>query len=57
MEFPNTSPVINVEARNGSLFLHDGVAASYLEILSQLDQIALSTMGSADKMKCILEEV
>jgi transcriptional regulator with XRE-family HTH domain len=57
MEFPNTSPVVNVEARNGSAFLHDEVAETYLGLVSQLDRIALSAPASLALVRNILEEV
>lgn len=56
MEFANTTPVVNVEARNGSLFLHDEVAATYLGLVRQLDRIALSAPASMALVHGILEE-
>ena len=57
MEFPNTSPVVNVEARNGSLYLHDEVAETYLGLVGQLDRIALSAPESMALVRNVLEEV
>lgn len=57
MEFPNTSPVVNVEARNGSLYLHDEAAEAYLGLVGQLDRIALSAPASAALVRNLLEEV
>ena len=57
MEFPNTSPVVNVEARNGSLYLHDDVAQTYLRLVGQLDRIALSAPASMELLRKLLEEV
>jgi hypothetical protein len=57
MEFPNTSPVVNVEARNGSLYLHDEVAETYLGLVGHLDRIALSAPASMALVRNVLEEV
>jgi hypothetical protein len=57
IEFPNTTPVVNVEARNGSLYLHDEVAESYLDLVGKLDKIALSAPASLDMLRNVLEEV
>jgi transcriptional regulator with XRE-family HTH domain len=57
MEFPNTSPVVNVEARNGSLYLHDEIAETYLGLVGQLDRIALSAPESMALIRNVLEEV
>jgi hypothetical protein len=57
MEFPNTTPVVNVEARNGSLYLHDEVAETYLGLVAKLDRIALSAPASLDMLRKMLEEV
>jgi transcriptional regulator with XRE-family HTH domain len=57
MEFPNTSPVVNVEARNGSLYLHDEIAQTYLGLVSQLDRIALPAPASTALVRNVLEEV
>lgn len=57
MEFPNTTPVVNVEARNGSLYLHDEVAETYLDLVGQLDRISLSAPASLAMLGKLLEEV
>ncbi|GAB1515740.1 helix-turn-helix domain-containing protein [Actinophytocola sp. KF-1] len=57
MEFANTSPVVNVEARNGSLYLHDEIAETYLELVGKLERIALSTPASVAMLRQVLEEV
>lgn len=57
MEFPNTTPVVNVEARNGSLYLHDEVAETYLDLVGKLDKIALSAPASLAMLRKVLEEV
>ena len=57
MEFPNTSPVVNVEAIAGSTFLHDGAAKSYLPLVMELDRLALSAPASQALMRKILEEL
>lgn len=57
MEFANTSPVIYVEARFGSLYLHDEVAQTYVELLTMLDKAALSPSASLDLMRKTLEEM
>ncbi|HEX6356136.1 helix-turn-helix transcriptional regulator [Actinophytocola sp.] len=57
MEFPNTTPVVNVEARNGSVFLLDEVAESYVELARQLDRIALSAPASLAMLGKVFEEV
>ncbi|MFC4854261.1 helix-turn-helix domain-containing protein [Actinophytocola glycyrrhizae] len=46
MEFPNTSPVVNVEAIDGSVFLHDETAESYVRLAAELDKLALSASAS-----------
>jgi hypothetical protein len=56
MEFPNATPVVNVEARNGSLYLHDEIALTYLDLAGQLDRIALSAPASLAMMGKLLEE-
>lgn len=56
MEFPRTSPVVYVEAWNGSLFLHDEVAESYFSLLRMLDKMALSTAESQVFLRKMLEE-
>lgn len=57
MEFPNTAPVVNVEARNGSLYLHDEVAETYLDLVGKLDKISLSAPASLAMLRKVLEEV
>lgn len=57
MEFASTSPVVHVEAWNGSLYLHDEVAEAYLAVLEKLDKIALSASASLAMLRKILEEV
>lgn len=57
MEFPNTTPVVNVEAIDGSTFLHDGAAKSYLPLMTELDRLALSAPASQALMRKILEEL
>lgn len=57
MEFSNTSPVVNVEARNGSLYLHDEIAQTYLGLVGQLDRIALPAPASTALVRNVLEEV
>lgn len=57
MEFPHASPVVNVEARNGSVFLHDEVAETYLSLLERLDKVALSAPASLAMLKKTLEEM
>lgn len=56
MEFSNTLPVVNVEARNGSMFLHGAVAETYLFLLDQLDRTALSAPASLAMLQKTLEE-
>jgi hypothetical protein len=56
MEFPNATPVVNVEARNGSLYLHDEIALTYLDLAGQLDRIALSAPASLAMRGKLLEE-
>lgn len=57
MEFHNTTPVVNVEAINGSVFLHDEVAQSYLHLAAELDRLALSASASLALMREICEEL
>lgn len=57
MEFPNTTPVVNIEARNGSLYLHDEVAGTYLGLVGKLESVSLSAPASLAMLKSILEEV
>jgi len=57
MEFPNTAPVVNVEARNGSLYLHDEVAETYLGLVGKLDKVALSAPASVAMLRKTLEAV
>jgi transcriptional regulator with XRE-family HTH domain len=57
LEFPNTSPVVNVEAIFGSLFLHDETAESYLGLAQTLDRIALFPAASQALIEEIHEEL
>jgi transcriptional regulator with XRE-family HTH domain len=57
LEFANTTPVVYVEARNGSLYLHDESAESYLELVGKLDMIALPAPASLAMLRSVLEEV
>lgn len=57
MEFPNTTPVVNVEAIDGSVFLHDEAAMSYLDLVAVLDKLALSASASLALMREICEEL
>lgn len=57
MEFPNTGPVVNVEATEGSLFLHDDVAGTYVDLVGLLDRLALSTSASQALIEKIHEEL
>jgi len=56
MEFPNTTPVVHVEATGGGLFLHDEVAESYLDLVTALDRLALSPAASEALIGEILGE-
>jgi transcriptional regulator with XRE-family HTH domain len=53
MEFPNTTPVVNVEAIDGSIFLHDRAAKSYPRMAAALDKLALSAPAS----QALIEEI
>jgi hypothetical protein len=53
MEFPNTTPVVNVEAIDGSVFLHDEAAKSYVRLAVELDKLALSAPAS----QALIEEI
>jgi hypothetical protein len=57
LEFPDTAPVVNIEAWNGSLYLHDAVAKAYLGLVARLEKIALSGPASLAMLRNILEEV
>lgn len=57
MEFPNTTPVVNVEAIDGSVFLHDEAARTYLGLAAELDKLALSAPASLALMREIYEEL
>lgn len=57
MEFSSTSPVVNVEAWNGSLYLHDAVAEAYLAMVDKLGKVSLSAPASLAMLKKIVEEV
>jgi len=56
MEFPTTAPVVNVEAIDGSFYLHDEVANAYLDLAAKLDKLALSATASEALMRKIYEE-
>ena len=57
MEFPNTTPVVNVEAIDGRVFLHDEPAKSYLSFVATLDKLALSAPASQALIRKIHEEL
>jgi transcriptional regulator with XRE-family HTH domain len=57
MEFANISPVVYVEARFGSLYLHDEVAQTYTSLLAMLEKEALSASASQDLIRKTLEEM
>jgi transcriptional regulator with XRE-family HTH domain len=57
MEFPNTTPVVNVEAIDGSVFLHDEAARTYLDLAAELDKLTLSAPASLTLMREIYEEL
>jgi hypothetical protein len=57
MEFPNTTPVVNVEAIDGSVFLHDEAARTYLDLAAELDKLTLSAPASVTLMREIYEEL
>jgi transcriptional regulator with XRE-family HTH domain len=57
MEFPHTTPVVNVEAIDGSVFLHDQAAMTYLDLAVELDKLALSAPASLALMRAICEEL
>lgn len=57
LEFANTSPVIYVEAKYGSLYLHDEVAETYESLLAMLDREALSASASLALLRETLEEM
>jgi hypothetical protein len=57
MEFPNTTPVVNVEAIDGSTFLHDVAAKSYLPLVVELDKLALPAPASHALIRKIHEEL
>lgn len=56
MEFPNTAPVVNVEAIDGRVFLHDEPAKRYLSLLGELDKLALSAPASQALLRKVHEE-
>lgn len=56
MEFANTSPVVNVEATEGSFYLHDEVAARYRRLAAELDRLTLSAPASQALIEKIHEE-
>jgi uncharacterized protein DUF5753 len=57
MEFPHTSPVVNVEVMNGGVYLHDDDARAYLQVLTTLDQVALSAPESRHMLHKTAEEL
>ncbi|GAB3461629.1 helix-turn-helix domain-containing protein [Actinophytocola sediminis] len=57
LEFPTGSPVVYVEAWNGSMFLHEEVAESYFTLRRTLEQVALSTTESQMFLRTLLEEM
>lgn len=57
MEFLNTGPVVNVEAVDGSVFLQDEAANSYVNLAAQLDKLALPASASQVLMRKIHEEL
>jgi hypothetical protein len=57
MEFPNTTPVVNLEAIDGSTFLHDVAARSYLPLVAELDKLALSAPASQALIREIHREL
>jgi Domain of unknown function (DUF5753) len=57
MEFPNAAPVVNVEAIDGSFYLHDEAANAYLDLAAKLDKLALSASASEAMMREIYEEL
>jgi transcriptional regulator with XRE-family HTH domain len=57
LEFPNTTPVVNVEVMNGGFYLHDEEAENYLEILARLDKVALSAAASRSLLQRLAEEM
>jgi transcriptional regulator with XRE-family HTH domain len=57
MEFSRTRPVVYVEAWNGSLFLHDDIAESYLLLRGMLEKQALSAAESQAMLRKTLEEL
>lgn len=56
MEFPNTNPVVTIEATEGSVFLHDEAAGGYLPLVAELDRLALSASASQALIREIHEE-
>lgn len=57
LEFANISPVVYVEAKYGSLYLHDESAETYQPLLATLDREALSASASLELMRETLEEI
>jgi len=57
LEFANTSPVVYVEAKYGSLYLHDEIAQTYAPLLARLDKEALSASASMALLRETLEEM
>ena len=56
MEFANTSPVVNVEATEGSFYLHDEAAAKYRRLAAELDRLTLPAPASQALIEKIHEE-
>jgi transcriptional regulator with XRE-family HTH domain len=57
MRFPRTTPVVYVEAWNGSLFLYEKVAEAYLSLVHKLDKWSLSVPESQVMLRKRLEEM
>lgn len=57
MEFPHTSPVVNIEMRAGGLYLHDEEALTYLDVLATVEGAALSAPESLAMLRERLEEI
>jgi transcriptional regulator with XRE-family HTH domain len=57
LEFANTTPVVYVEAKYGSLYLHDDIALTYQPLLAKLEKEALSASASTALLRETLEEI
>jgi len=57
LEFANTTPVVYVEAKHGSLYLHDDIAQTYQPLLASLEKEALSASASTALLREIVEEI